>query len=540
MRYPAMTRATRFGLLLCLNIGLCLNTALADRTTTYTYTAQGQVETIDGPRIDVTDITTYGYDTQGNRTSITNALGQATQITAHDAAGRPLTILSPNNLTTILSYDARGRLTQQSLSDSVTTRTTLYGYDAVGNLTQVTQPDGSFLSYEYDPAHRLIGMEDNQGNRIDYTLDAMGNRLTEQVRDPQGTLMRTQQRVYDELGQIHQLIDSQSQNTVYDYDANGNTTQTTDANLNPSNQAYDPLDRLKQQTDALNGLTQYQYDAQDNPISVTDPNGLATTYTYDGLGNLTQLNSPDTGTTTYTYDEAGNRLSQSDARGITVTYSYDALNRLTAIHYPDTSLDVSYTYDQGVHGIGQLTSMSDALGSTNYVYNAYGNLTSQTRTSLDSITTTFGYAYDPHGRLATLTYSSGKQVHTSYDAQGQLNSLTLEEIDGTTRPLVSNLQRLPFGSIQALDYGNGLHLTRTFDQDYRLIAQALPGVLTSSYDYDPVGNISEWLDSAHDQVFDYDKLDRLINASGNYGDLGYSYDATGNRLTQTEGIDTET
>ncbi|MCU7850383.1 MAG: RHS repeat protein, partial [Candidatus Thiodiazotropha sp. (ex Lucinoma kastoroae)] len=339
MRYPAMTRATQFGLLMCLNIGLCFNTALADRTTAYTYTAQGQVETIDGPRIDVTDITTYGYDTQGNRTSITNALGQATRVTAHDAAGRPLTIVSPNNLTTTLSYDARGRLTQQSLSDSVTTRTTLYDYDAVGNLTQVTQPDGSFLSYEYDPAHRLIGMEDTQGNRIDYTLDAMGNHLTEQVRDPQGTLTSSQSSVYDQLSQVHQLIDSQSHTTEYGYDANGNTTQTTDANLNPSNQAYDPLDRLTQHTDALNGLTQYQYDAQDNLISVTDPNGLATTYTYDGLGNLTQLTSPDTGITTYTYDEAGNRLTQTDARGLTTRYEYDALNRLTAIHYPDTSLD---------------------------------------------------------------------------------------------------------------------------------------------------------------------------------------------------------
>ncbi|MCU7858245.1 MAG: RHS repeat protein, partial [Candidatus Thiodiazotropha sp. (ex Lucinoma kastoroae)] len=108
MRYNTMVSTLRISLLLCLVFGF--TSVLADRTTAYTYTAQGQVETIDGPRIDVTDITTYGYDTQGNRTSITNALGQATRVTAHDAAGRPLTIVSPNNLTTTLSYDPRGRL----------------------------------------------------------------------------------------------------------------------------------------------------------------------------------------------------------------------------------------------------------------------------------------------------------------------------------------------------------------------------------------------------------------------------------------------
>jgi YD repeat-containing protein len=83
-----------------LSLGLALPlTALADRTVSYTYTTNGQVETIDGPRVDVNDITTYGYDAQGNRNSITNALNQTTQITAHDASGRPLTIVSPNGLT---------------------------------------------------------------------------------------------------------------------------------------------------------------------------------------------------------------------------------------------------------------------------------------------------------------------------------------------------------------------------------------------------------------------------------------------------------
>ncbi|MBT3056560.1 MAG: RHS repeat protein [Candidatus Thiodiazotropha sp. (ex Codakia orbicularis)] len=515
----------------------------ADTTTSYTYTPAGEIETIDGPRIDVSDVTTYGYDAQGNRTSITNALTQVTQVTAHDAVGRPLTIIDPNGLTTNLSYDPRGRLTQQSLSDGVTTRTTQYDYDPVGNLTRVTQPDSSFISYEYDAAHRLIAMEDSQGNRIDYTLDAMGNRLSEQVSDSQGTLTRTQQQLHDELGQVRQLIDSQNNTTDFIYDKNGNLTQTLDAKQNPDNQSYDPLDRVKQQTNALNGITKYTYDGQDNITSVTDPNNLTTTYEYDYLGNVTSQTSPDIGTTTYTYDEAGNRLTQTDARGITVNYSYDALNRLTHISYPDASLNVTYNYDQGTYGIGKLTSISDSNGTTTYAYNAYGDLITQTRTSSDSIVTTFSYDYDTYGRLASLTYPSGNSVNYTYDAQGQLSGLSYEWSDGATQSLIGNLQTLPFGPVKAFDYGNGLSLTRGFDQDYQLISQTIPGILQSSYQHDPVGNITDWQDllsTGQDQLFDYDALYRLTSANGAYGDITYTYDATGNRLSLTLDGSTET
>ncbi|MEW8509079.1 MAG: RHS repeat-associated core domain-containing protein [Candidatus Thiodiazotropha sp.] len=540
MSFTSMARAIQLSI-----ISFIIGTSIsqADTTTSYTYTQDGEIATIDGPRIDVSDITTYSYDAQGNRTSITNALSQVTQVTAHDAIGRPLTIVDPNGLITSLTYDPRGRLTQHSLSDSVTNRTTQYSYDPVGNLIQVTQPDGGFIAYEYDSAHRLIGMEDNQGNRIDYTLDAMGNRLSEQVGDPQGNLTRTQQWLYDELGQIRQLTDSQNNSTVFTRDKNGNVTQSLDANQNPDTKSYDAVDRVKLQTNALNGTTQYTYDAQDNITSVTDPNNLTTTYEYDYLGNVTSQTSPDTGTTTYTYDEAGNRLSKTDARGITVNYSYDALNRLTQVSYPDSNLNVSYMYDQGSNGIGRLTSMIDANGTTTYAYNAYGDLVSQTRTSSDSIVTTFSYVYDGHWRLATLTYPSGNSVNYTYDVHGQLNTLTYEWSDSTTQTLVSNLQKLPFGPLEAFDYGNGLSLTRSFDQDYHLTGQTIPGLLQSSYQHDAVGNITDWQDllsTGQDQLFEYDSLYRLTSASGTYGDLTYSYDATGNRLSLTLDGSTET
>jgi YD repeat-containing protein len=43
----------------------------ATRTWTYTYTAEGLLDTVDGPRTDVNDITDYDYDTQGNLVRVT-------------------------------------------------------------------------------------------------------------------------------------------------------------------------------------------------------------------------------------------------------------------------------------------------------------------------------------------------------------------------------------------------------------------------------------------------------------------------------------
>ncbi|HVI72463.1 MAG TPA: DUF6531 domain-containing protein, partial [Pyrinomonadaceae bacterium] len=83
------------------------------RAWTYTYNENGQVLTMDGPRTDVSDVTSYSYDAQGNLASIRNAAGHATQITSYDAHGRPLTIVDPNGFVTRLAYDARGRMTSR-------------------------------------------------------------------------------------------------------------------------------------------------------------------------------------------------------------------------------------------------------------------------------------------------------------------------------------------------------------------------------------------------------------------------------------------
>ena len=287
----------------------------ATRVTTHTYNDLGLLETVDGPRTDVSDLTRYAYDPRGDLVSVTDALGHQTEITGYDAHGRPSTIRDPNGTVTALAYDARGRIVRRTVDG----QTTAFDYDAAGNLVRATLPDGASLRYRYDAAHRLVGLEDPLGHRIDYTLDALGNRLREDVKDLAGTLNRTRSRIYDEMNRLVQETGGEGQTTVYAYDANGNRISTTDPNGHPATFAFDALKRRIATTDALNGVTAVTYDARDNETAMTDPRGLTTTYTYDGLDDLVQETSPDTGSTTYTYDAAGNRTSRTDAQASSST-----------------------------------------------------------------------------------------------------------------------------------------------------------------------------------------------------------------------------
>ena len=75
----------------------------------------------------------------------------------------------------------------------------------MGQLKKATLPDNSSIEYTYDNAHRLTGMSDSMGNRIAYTLDAMGNRVKEEITDPNGVLSGKVTRVYDALNRLQQI-----------------------------------------------------------------------------------------------------------------------------------------------------------------------------------------------------------------------------------------------------------------------------------------------------------------------------------------------
>ncbi len=521
------------------------------RTWTYTYTTSGLLETVNGPRTDVTDTTTNTYTTDGYLKQVTNALGHVTEITSHNARGLPLTIKDANTVETQLSYDPRGRLTQATMNSSQGDATTKFAYDLLGQVMRITRPDGSVLNYEYDAAHRVTAITNHANERIDYTLDAEGNRTTETVKSSSGTIVRTHTRTFDSLSRLLTQVGASTQTTTYAYDANGNTISITDPLINQTQQAFDALNRLVKVTDPLSGEADYTYTAQDQLASVADQRSLTTTYTYNGFGEVIQLTSPDTGTTTYVIDAAGNRTQQTDARSIVTNYTYDALNRVTSRSYPaSTSENVTYGYDDqtsGNNGKGRLTSLTDQSGTTSYVYGDRGNVRSDTRV-IGGQTYVTQYQYDLADHLMQVTYPTGRLVTYQRDAQGRVAAVTTQTTAShAPTPLATNITYEPFGPITSLTYGNGLGLDLSYDQDSRLTAihTANGGTVIQDldYTYDAANNITaitDTLTSARTQTFGYDLVHRLTSATGLYGTMGYTYDAVGNRVTRTQGGSTET
>ena len=520
---------------------------------------------------------------KGDLWKITNALLQVTEYVSYDKNGRVTRTKDANGTYTDFTYHARGWLTDRSVRASASgtpgagDATMHIDYDAVGNVTKVTQPDGAYLQYTYDDAHRLLKINDNLANKIDYCpggvgnadcLDAAGNRKVEQVKDPSNAVKRQLHRVYNQLGQLTQVLNAANAavetsagitgtGITDGYDGNGNRILKDDGLGIRTEQDVDPLNRLKTtiqnvggtDTATQNTTTGYTYDTRDNLRQVADPDGLNTIYDYDNLNNLTGLHSPDTGTTGYTYDVAGNRISQTDNRtpSVTSTYTYDPLNRLTAIGYPTTSLNVTYAYDQadgttgcsGSFSKGHLTRMTDASGSTTYCYDRRGNVTKKTQvTGGTSLVTE--YAYTVADRLTMILYPSGAVANYTRDALGRITGVQwAASSTAKSTTLVSNATYYPFGPLNVLTFGNGRTLTKTYDQDYAIdsIGGTPAGALSLDLGVDVMGDIVGASGTMNlvppDRVYQYDPLYRLKTAqTGTTSPLeAYTYNKTGDRLS---------
>jgi len=555
------------------------------RATTSTYCEQaditagtcpllGLVTSVNGPRTDINDLTTYTYypsddascatapatcpHRKGDLWLVQDAAGNITETLKYDGAGRVLSVKDANGVVTDFEYHPRGWLTARKVrgtdnAGEADDQVTRIDYYPTGLVQKTTLPDGSFTSYTYDAAHRLTDITDGEGNKLHYTLDNAGNRTKEETLGTTGTVLRTLSRVYNQLGQLQTHKDAYDHGTGYVYDANGNTDTVTDALSRVTDNDYDPLNRLSktiQNVGGLNVTTQFKYDAQDNLTEVIDPKNLSTKYTYNGLGDLKRLDSPDTGIADYTYDSAGNRKTQTDARGITATYGYDALNRLVSVSYPDSSLNVGYSYDTAAtacvsgetFAAGRLSLITDGSGSTQYCYDRFGQMVRKVQTTAGQ-SLTVRYGYTKAGHLSSVTYPDGTVADYVRDSLGRTTQVGVTRPGGSRQILLTSASYYPFGPASEWVFGNGRLFQRTLNQNYQpgVVQDQSAGGLSLGYEFDAVGNLVKLRNGNQGEPplrrYAYDALNRLTETHDGTTDVlleGYSYDATGNRLSATD------
>lgn len=283
----------------------------------------------------------YGYDANGNRTSLRLRSGEtiayaydvldrqtlkdlpggtaADVHSIYDLAGRRLSsrFVSTSGQGILYAYDAAGRLLSET-STIGTSRALAFQYDAASNRTRITWPDSQYVTYTYDALNRMdLIQQSGTTTLVDYGYDALGRRTTAARAGGRSSTWG-----YDNASRL----------TALTHDLPGTADDQT------YGYAYTPARQLSQRT-ASNDA--YAWSAP----SVTRP------YLPDGLNRYASVDGVAS-----TYDGRGNLTSEGSR-----TFAYDLENRLTAT--TDASA-MSLAYDP----LGRLRQTTVGSATTQFLY----------------------------------------------------------------------------------------------------------------------------------------------------------------------------
>ncbi|MEM7350916.1 MAG: RHS repeat-associated core domain-containing protein [Acidobacteriota bacterium] len=321
----------------------------------------------------------------------------------------------------------------------------------------------------------------------------------------------------------------ESATTVFDYDAIGRLTSTTD------------------------------------PVTPDNPLGVTNTITYDSLSRRTSIDNPDQNTCSEVeeplcepgrkalvlgYDPATGLLaSTTDAKGQVTRFHYDALSRMIRKELPpgEGSGVIRYHYDDPdvANGLGRRTGLEarnpagDLLYRYGYAYDRQRNR-SETLLELDGRSWVTRRTFDPLRRLQQLTYPSGFEIERSY-RMGHLAEIASPE---TAYARFSDYA--PVGGPRQVDYGNGTLALHSYSPTGEPIHTRLDDslgqpLLDTTLSWNHLQQVTSLADQLQpdgidtSQQFDY-SLTRLTlaEAPGLYGTRLFDYDASGN-LTAKDG-----
>jgi YD repeat-containing protein len=252
---------------------------------------------------------------------------------------------------------------------------TANAYDGAGRNTRTTLPDNSYSTTTFDLADRPTTTA---------SYNAAGTKLREQTTrydradnvvatvDPK---LHTTTYRYDAnnalIAQTQPISASDTIDTTFGYDLNGNRTRFTDGRSNAFFTTYNtwgmPESQIEPATsahpNAADRTFTVAYDKAGRPSKQTLPGGVTITNAFDDIGQLTtqtgQGAEAATEDRTFGYDLAGRITALSGTGGVS-SLTYDDRNLLRSITGP--SGNSSFTYNDD----GYMASRADAAGATTY------------------------------------------------------------------------------------------------------------------------------------------------------------------------------
>ncbi|ADB29853.1 YD repeat protein [Kribbella flavida DSM 17836] len=314
-----------------------------DYTTKYTYDGLGQLKTSTDANNNTTTYPAY-HDT-GYPTRITDALTRSTDF-GYDVRGNVLTVTDAKQKTSTYTYDVFGRpLTSKVPKDQnanlfVTTPAPVY--DANDNVTQATAPNGAVSTSTYDDADQLVSSKAPKDSATDpdretkYEYDVVGNLLKQ--TEPKGVLTPdpadfVTSYQYDQVYQLLSVTNAQNDKISYEYDNVGNVVTVVDPRKSKS---ADPADYTSKTT----------YDKAHRPKTATDAAGKTTSQEYDRDGNVIGTTDADGNKTLMTLDERGKTVQVKTPH--TKDGAGNPVHRTTQVEYDQVGNQTKVISPRGV------------------------------------------------------------------------------------------------------------------------------------------------------------------------------------------------
>ena len=358
-----------------------------------------------GPRTDISDVTSYQYDPLNRLIQVTQANGGVDKM-AYDALNHLTQVTDPDNQVTQYTPDAWGDALKTVSADTGTTTRT---FDAAGNLLTATDAMGQITTYAYDALNRVIRKSSSVAGTPAYTFvydtcaDGIGHLCT--VEDNGAPTIAFTYDAQERLASRTDTILGRSLVTAYTYHPGGALASLTYPSGQTVLYAYDALGRVSQVSVQPPGggapivlASHFTYNPFAGPASYTFGNGASYVQTLNLDGKPT-VEQSGPWVKSASYDQAGDLSTLLDASNTKQTYSYDALGHLTAAS----------------------NSAAGSYGSRAYAYDPNGNRTSVTRNAA-----TTPYTYSPPNWLAQ--DGANNQLR---NADGDLAYISTPTVQGT-------------------------------------------------------------------------------------------------------------
>ena len=352
---------------------------------------------------------TTTYDSNGNVLTRTDVLGQTESFQYEAVFSHVIQYTDKLGRITTFGYDSNGNLTSVTKAPGTLNLTTVSTYDSFGELTSITDPLGHATRSHYDSNGNPTAQIDPLGNQTTFQYDGVGRSTS--VADPVGRITTMS---YNAL-YVTSVTDPAGATTQFAYDANGNRTTVTDALQNVWTSTYDVKNKITSVTDPLRNQAIFLYNINDELFEARSPSGRTTQYEYDGRGQVTLIANPLLGTTNFTYDNEGDLVALTDQRGFTTSFTYDALFRLTGKVDPVGGVS-SLTYD----AVSNIVTATDRLGRQTTLIRDQANRLTQASYA-DAVVS---YAYDAASRLTQVDDSQSGAIVADYDDANRVLSET--------------------------------------------------------------------------------------------------------------------